>query len=198
MSNTTFETGIYRDRNAAEAAVARLRELGYTEQEISVMMHDDAMAREFAAATGSKAAEGTGAGALIGGSLGAIIAGAATVAGVTAVVSTGGLAAPFVVGPLAAVLAGLGGGVVAGGIVGGLVGAGIPKEQADEYVKELESGGILLGVQTTPERRERVREAFNSRGEVLQGDVIRGDVPRDYVGAVPVDVTTTDDVAYNR
>ena len=122
-----------------------------------------ARAREFAAATGSKAAEGLGAGAAIGGSLGVIVAGAATMAGVTAIVSTGGLAFPFVVGPLAAVLAGLGGGAVAGGIVGGLVGAGIPKEQAENYEKDLGDGGILLGVNARPESREQVREIFVPR-----------------------------------
>jgi hypothetical protein len=163
MTNENFETGIYHDRADAEDAVTRLRALGYTEGEISVMMHDDTRAREFAAATGSKAAEGLGAGAAIGGSLGVIVAGAATMAGVTAIVGSGGLALPFVVGPLAVVLAGLGGGAVAGGIVGGLVGAGIPKEQAEIYEKDLSDGGILLGVNDRPESREQVREVFVPR-----------------------------------
>ena len=163
MKNENLETGMFTDRADAENAVTRLQALGYTQDEISVMMHDDTRAREFAAATGSKAAEGVGAGAVVGGSLGVIVASAATMAGVTAVVSTGGLAFPFVVGPLAAVLAGLGGGAVAGGIVGGLVGAGIPKEQAEHYEKSLGAGGILLGVDARPENRERVRDILKPR-----------------------------------
>jgi hypothetical protein len=168
MSDKKFESAMYLNRADAEDAVTRLRDLGYSENEISVMMHDDTRAREFAAATGSKAAEGTGAGAVIGGSLGVIVAGAATVAGLTAVVTTGGLAAPFVVGPLAAVLSGLGAGVVAGGLVGGLVGAGIPKEQADDYAKELEQGGILIAVDPRDELLDGTRDVFSSRGRVAE------------------------------
>jgi len=41
MTNENFETGIYHDRADAEDAVTRLRALGYSENEISVMMHDD-------------------------------------------------------------------------------------------------------------------------------------------------------------
>jgi len=160
MTSENFETGMYLDRADAETAVERLHNLKYTDQDISVVMDDQVRAREFATTTGSMAAEGAGTGALVGGGLGAMVAGVATMAGITAVVSTGGFAAPFVMGPLAVVLAGLSGGLVTGGIVGGLVGAGIPKEQAEFYEKSLAEGGILLGVNAPPERLDEVRRVF--------------------------------------
>ena len=168
MSDRNFETALYPNRADAEDAVTRLHDLGYSDGEISVMMHDDTRAREFAEATGSKVAEGTGAGAIIGGGLGVIVAGAAAAAGVTAIVSTGGAAAPFVVGPLAAVLSGLGVGAVAGGIVGGLVGAGIPEKQAGEYAKGLERGGILIAVDPRTGLRDETRDALKSRPRVAE------------------------------
>jgi hypothetical protein len=171
MTNEYFETGIFHRRNDAEEAVARLYALGYTKSDLSVMMRDDVRAREFAADTDSNAAEGTGAGAVIGGGLGVIVASVATMAGATAVISTGGLATPFIVGPLAAVLAGLSGGVVAGGIVGGLIGAGIPREQAEHYQEQLNSGGILLGVNARPEDRDEVRDILASRRTVTSPDL---------------------------
>ena len=155
-----YAVGIYDDRASAEAAVARLRELGYSKDDISVMMDDKTREREFADHTGSKAAAGMGTGAAIGGGLGAIIAGLTATGSVAAIVGTGGAAAPLVAGPLAAALAGLGAGGVAGGIVGALVGAGIPEKHAKRYEERLNKGGILLGVKPRPENRDELRGIF--------------------------------------
>jgi len=155
-----FETGIYDDRESAENAVARLHELGYTKDDISVMMDDKTRERDFADATGSKAGSGAAAGAAIGGGLGAIVAGLTATGSVAAIVGTGGAATPLVAGPLAAALAGLGAGGVAGGIVGALVGAGIPEDRAKRYESRLNDGGILVGVKPRPEHRDELRRIF--------------------------------------
>ncbi|MDP9018180.1 MAG: general stress protein [Candidatus Eremiobacteraeota bacterium] len=155
-----FETGMYYDRGSAETTVQRLHEMGYSSDEISVMMNDKTAQKEFADSTGSKAAQGAVTGAAIGGGLGAIIAGLTATGSVAAIVGTGGAAAPLVVGPLAAALAGLGAGGVTGGIIGGLVGAGIPEDRAKEYKEGLDRGGILLGVHPKAEHRDQVRSLF--------------------------------------
>ncbi|MHB1552312.1 MAG: general stress protein [Vulcanimicrobiaceae bacterium] len=157
-----FETGIYYDRASAETTVQRLRDLGYSDKDISVMMKDKEHARAFAEDTGSHAAEGAVTGGAIGGGLGAIVAGLMATGSVAAIVGTGGVATPLVVGPLAAALAGLGAGAATGGIVGALIGAGIPKEKAAEYEEGLNRGGILLGVNPRDEDRDRVRVIFTS------------------------------------
>ena len=120
-------TGLFHDRAEAEQAVNDLQNLGYSQNDISVMMNDAGEAGDFAEHTGTKAAEGAGVGAGIGGTLGAIIAALTATGSVAAVAATGGLAAPLVAGPLAAALAGAGAGGLTGGIIGGLVGAGIPE-----------------------------------------------------------------------
>ncbi len=161
-----IETGMYDDRASAEDAVARLHALGYSDNEISVMMNDKTRARDFAEHTGGKVATGAATGAAIGGGLGAIIAGLTATGSVAAIVGTGGAAAPLVVGPLAAALAGLGAGGLTGGVVGALVGAGIPEHKAKRYADRLDNGGILLGVRPRPEHRNDVRSIFPADEDV--------------------------------
>ena len=163
-------TGMFRTRADAERAVADLQDLGYTQNDISVMMNDQTHAREFAADTGTKAAEGAGVGAGIGGTLGAIIAAVTATGSVAAVAATGGLAAPLVAGPLAAALAGAGAGGLGGGLIGGLVGAGIPNDRATQYETDLNAGGILVGVHASGVNAAQVQRVLMSEGAVdVQG-----------------------------
>lgn len=156
-------TGMFRDRPSAERAVADLQNIGYTQNDISVMLSDATRSREFAADTGTHAAEGAGVGAGIGGTLGAIVA-ALTATGVVA--ATGGIAAPLVAGPLAAALAGAGAGGLTGGIIGGLIGAGIPEDRAHQYETDLNAGGILVGVNADTANTARVRQVLESEGAI--------------------------------
>ena len=165
-------TGMFRDRISAERAVADLQESGYSQNEISIMMNNQTQARDFAADTGSKAAEGAGVGAGIGGTLGAIIAAVTATGSVAAIAATGGLAAPLVAGPLAAALAGAGAGGLGGGLIGGLIGAGIPKDRAEQYQTDLNAGGILVGVHTDEANAGRVQQILMSEGAVdVQAEV---------------------------
>ena len=160
MANDDFETGIYDDRASAEAAVNQLYALGYTRDDIGVMMSDRTAARDFSEKTGTKAATGAATGAAVGGGLGAIVAGLMATGSVAAIVGTGGVATPLVAGPLAAALAGHGAGGAAGGILGALVGAGIPEHRAREYQDRIDNGGILIGVRPRPNDRDQVRSVF--------------------------------------
>lgn len=165
MSQSYWSTGMYYDDDSAEGAVGQLHDWGYGPDDVSVMMRDRDHAEKFAAKTGSKAekiAEGAAAGAGIGGALGAIIAGLTATGSVIAIAGTGGAAAPLVVGPLAAALAGLGAGGLAGGVVGALVGLGIPEHKAREYDQGLNRGGMLLAVNPREGDRDRVDRLFAS------------------------------------
>jgi len=71
-------TGIFYDRAAAEAAVDQLETLGYEREQISVLMHDQTRAKEFAdmtgtAAAGNKSSSGAKIGVGVGGALAAIV-----------------------------------------------------------------------------------------------------------------------------
>lgn len=138
-------TGLFRDRDSAERAYTSLADRGYSKDDVTLMMSDDARKRHFAdteTELGSKAAEGAGVGAGIGGTIGAVLAGIAAV-GTTLVLPGIGL---VVAGPIAAALAGAGAGGIAGGLVGALIGAGIPEERVKHYEQGINEGGILMGV----------------------------------------------------
>ena len=180
----SFEMEMYRDPALAGSAVDRLHQMGYGREDIGVMMDDKTRERAFAAMTNSKGSEGIAAGATIGGVLGAIVAGVTATGSVAVIAGTGGLAAPFVAGPLVAALAGLGAGGAAGGIVGGLIGAGITEDRAKKYEQGLREGGVLVAVRPKgPQSRHDVRrvlEANDDAGVERRSD----DADVEYAGEV--------------
>ena len=123
-------TGMFNDRESSEGAYKSLRDRGYSEDEINVMMSDETRSSWYGdgdtdSELGTKAAEGAGTGGAIGGTLGAIIGGIAAI-GTNLVLPGLGL---VVWGPIAAALAGAGAGGLTGGLVGALIGAGIPEDR---------------------------------------------------------------------
>ncbi len=140
-------TGMFRDRDSAENAYHELRERGYSDKDINVMMSDDTRKRYFSdedhhSELGNKAAEGAGKGSAIGGTIGAI-AGVIAAIGTSVVIPGLGL---IIAGPLAAGLAGAGAGGLTGGIIGALIGAGIPEERAKKYETGIKEGHVVMGV----------------------------------------------------
>ena len=141
-------TGLFSDRDNAEGAYKSMRDRGYTDDDISVMMSDNTRDTWYGddyegdTELGNKAMEGAGAGSAIGGTLGAIIGGIAAI-GSNVILPGLGL---IVAGPLAAALAGAGAGGLTGGLVGALIGSGIPEERAELYHEGIKNGGTVFGV----------------------------------------------------
>jgi len=155
--------GSFNDRAEMEHAYAKLEELGYTKDEINVIMTDKTRKKYFAKGDtkiGSKTLEGTGTGAVIGGSIGAVAAIIAAI-GTSVVVPGLGL---VIAGPLAAAIAGAGAGGVTGGLIGALIGAGLTEERARLYEKDLNSGKIIINVRPRNEEDARIIESeWNSK-----------------------------------
>jgi len=161
-TSRNYLTGSFSDRDSAERAYNRLRERGYTDEEINIIMSDKTREKYFDKdrlragekdfererkkadmdAFGTKAMEGAGKGGAIGGAVGAA-AGIIAAIGTSLVIPGLGL---VIAGPIAAGLAGAGAGGVTGGIVGALVGSGIPKDRAERYEKAIKQGDIVMGV----------------------------------------------------
>lgn len=148
-SNTNYLTGSFRDRTSAERAYNRLRERGYTDEEINIIMSDETRKRYFETESrddesefGNKAMEGAGKGSAIGGAVGAT-AGIIAALGTSLIIPGLGV---VIAGPIAAGLAGAGAGGLTGGIVGALIGAGIPKDRAEKHEKDIKEGDIVMGV----------------------------------------------------
>lgn len=140
-------TGMFTDKESSEGAYKSLRDRGYSDDEINVLMSDQTRDKYWGSDAGdsdlgNKALEGAGTGSAIGGTLGAIIAGIAAL-GTNLFLPGLGL---VVWGPLAAALAGAGAGGLTGGLVGALIGAGIPEDRAKEYEAGIQNGGTVLGV----------------------------------------------------
>jgi len=153
-------TGLFDSEMAAESAVSQLKNMGYGQNEITIIMKDRGAADQFAHETGSRAMEGIGTGAAIGGTIGAVLAGLLAVGTVT-IPGVGLIAA----GALAAMLAGAGAGGIAGGLIGWLASAGIPKDVAPYYEHGLQTGGVVVAVSTHPGQETRVQQ-------VLQGGAV--------------------------
>ena len=148
-------TALFRSREDTEAAYRSLRDRGYTDKEINVLMSDATRNKHYMNGVeteiGNKALEGAGTGGAIGGLLGAVIGGIAAI-GTNVLLPGLGL---VVAGPIAAALAGAGVGGATGGLVGALVGWGIPEERAKYYEEGIREGGTVIGVTPrTPEDAE--------------------------------------------
>jgi hypothetical protein len=142
-------TGMFPDRDSAEAAYGSAHARGYSTDDVDLVMSDKTRDTHFTGTTagrrtelGNKAAEGAGIGGAIGGSVGAIAAAIAAV-GTSLVLPGLGL---VIAGPLAAAVAGAGAGAAGGGLIGALVGWGMPEERVKRYEEGLKKGGILMGV----------------------------------------------------
>ena len=168
MADRPIVTGMFTDYDAADRAYADLRNRGYTDEDVHVVMSDETRERlqdENAEVVeidhGSKAAEGAGTGAAIGGTVGGIV-GALAAVGATVVLPGLGL---VVAGPRAGALAGAGAGGAAGTLIGALVGAGIPEEQAKLYESGVREGGVVIGAHPrTDEDRDYLADRFRTYG----------------------------------
>ncbi len=153
-------TGLFDTVSSAENAVDLLKQRGYTENEISIIMRNRDDAQEFAEHTGSSTMSGIGAGAAIGGTLGAVLGG---------LLAVGTIALPgiglLVGGTAAAMLAGAGAGGLAGSLVGWLVNLGIDDEVAPYYERTLNEGGIVVAVASHDGDESPVRQ-------ILEGDSV--------------------------
>jgi hypothetical protein len=165
-SDRPLMTGTYRDYAQADRAYADLRDRGYTDDDIHVIMSEDTKKHyydrdvdQIEIKEGSKAMEGAGAGAAVGGTAGGVIGAIAGVGGAVLIPGLGAIA-----GPLAGALAGAGAGGAAGSLVGALVGAGIPEETAHEYKKDVEKGGVVMGVHPRDDDRDYVRSRYDEYG----------------------------------
>lgn len=142
-------TGLFPDRESAEAAYNVAQARGYAQEDFNLVMSKDTRQQHFSGDTaggdtslGSKAAEGAGIGGAIGGTVGAVLAAIAAVGTSLALPGLG----LVIAGPLAAAVAGAGAGAASGGLIGALIGWNIPEERAQHYEEGLKNGGILMGV----------------------------------------------------
>lgn len=161
---------LFIDGETARKAVNFLTELGYDNDEISVIVTDNAQGTQFQKSNKTDAASETqqetkaGPAAVTMASIGAAL-GAATAVGLT--IATGG-GSLIVMGPIAAGGAVLGAGL--GGLFGGLLGSSVSAEEKTFFEQGVHEGRILIHVNPhSPEDQQRIRdEWFAIGGEFSQ------------------------------
>ncbi len=158
--------GIFSEPSQADETINELKNLGFKNEDISVVMKERENESSENLARGAEVARDASSGITTGGAIGGI---AGLIIGIAAI-SVPGLGALIAAGPLAialglgeigvATLAGLITGAAAGGMIGGLVGLGIPREQAKIYEEAVRKGQVLLSVSTTEENERLASETF--------------------------------------
>jgi len=145
----------------AEAIVDDLKDAGFSNNDISVLMKDRGGTRDFATEHNTKAPEGATTGGVAGMGVGA---------GLGWLVGIGSLAIPglgpfIAAGPIMAALSGAAIGGAAGGIIGALVGMGIPEVEAKHYDERVRGGHALVTVQAEDVAElDRARAIFVRHG----------------------------------
>ncbi|HSQ04693.1 MAG TPA: hypothetical protein VLN59_11685, partial [Burkholderiales bacterium] len=148
---------IARSEEQTRDIVDKLKVLGFSGEDISVLFPDRSGTRDFAYEQHTKAPEGATAGGLVGASTGGVLgwlAGVGTLA-------IPGIGAFLAAGPVMAALAGAALGGATGGLVGALIGMGIPEFEAKRYEGKLRQGNILISVHAEDAKeRARAKDVF--------------------------------------
>ncbi len=175
MSSSVF--CIAKAHSIADNIVTRLKNEGFSDNDISVLFPDKSSTHDFAHEKNTKAPEGAtvgaGAGGVVGGTLG-LLAGI----GLLAIPGVG----PFIAaGPIMASLGGIAVGATVGGLTGALVGMGIPELEAKRYAGKIKDGNILISVLT--ENRDEASDARAIFESEQATDVTTGAETSDAVAA---------------
>jgi len=190
MKKSVF--AILKSRQQAENAVDRLKQAGFSNDDISVLFPDTSGTQDFAHEQETKAPEGAatgvGTGFIVGGVLGWL-------AGIGSLAIPG--IGPFIAaGPIMAALSGAAVGTAIGGIAGALIGMGIPEYEAKRYESKIREGNILISVHADngdeADRAKDVLEAAQADDIATSGEA---EVPKAPKGEHPAPTTTTETTA---
>lgn len=173
MNNDTNKAlvGIFETENEAINVIKRLKEIGYTDDKITVLAKDkgkmDRLDNETNVDTksvdGDSDGDKIGGGAVVGGALGGIAA-AIPALGLLAIPGIG----PFLAaGPIAAILTGVVAGGVAGGLIGALAEMGVGEEDAKEYEYQLQQGKIIVLVENRDNLSDEVYSTYNQNNSII-------------------------------
>jgi hypothetical protein len=145
----------------AQRIIGRLKDAGFSGNDISVLFPDTSTTRNFAHEKNTKAPEGAAAGAGTGAAVGGVL-GWLVGMGTLAIPGLGPLIAA---GPIMAALSGVGVGGAVGGLTGALIGMGMPEFEAKRYEGFVKDGNLLISVHTEDsDEASSAREIFEQAG----------------------------------
>jgi uncharacterized membrane protein len=149
---------IAKSEEQATRIVNSLKEAGFSNDDVSVLLPDRAGSRDFAHEHNTKAPEGAAAGAVAGGITAGVLGWMVGI-GTLAIPGVGPLIAA---GPILAALSGAAAGGAVGTMAGALVGLGIPEYEAKQYEGKVKNGNILISVHAEDSKeRKTAKEIFD-------------------------------------
>jgi uncharacterized membrane protein len=149
---------IAKSEEQATRIVNSLKEAGFSNDDVSVLLPDRAGSRDFAHEHNTKAPEGAAAGAVAGGITAGVLGWMVGI-GTLAIPGVGPLIAA---GPILAALSGAAAGGAVGTLAGALVGLGIPEYEAKQYEGKVKNGNILISVHAEDSKeRKTAKEIFD-------------------------------------
>jgi uncharacterized membrane protein len=157
MAKAVF--GIDKSEEQATRIVNALKEAGFSNDDVSVLLPDRAGSRDFAHEHHTKAPEGAAAGAVAGGVMAGVLGWLVGI-GTIAIPGVGPLIAA---GPIMAALSGAAAGGAVGTLAGALVGLGIPEYEAKQYEGKVKNGNILISVHTEDSKERSIAKEIFER-----------------------------------
>jgi hypothetical protein len=142
MQPNIMVVGVFDDPDAAERALAGLREAGFRPSDVGVVTRPQDAAREAPVGVEPAPRVDETSGVLTGGLLGGV---AGWLVGLTTL-AVPGVGPLLAAGPLAAAVSGSGLGAAAGGLLGHFVAQGHEQDEARWYEERVRAGAILLTV----------------------------------------------------
>jgi len=155
MSKAVF--CIAQSIDQTESIVNDLKNAGFSNNDISVLLPDKSSTKDFAHEKHTKAPEGATIGGTVGLGAGAVIG---LLAGIGSL-AIPGIGAFIAAGPIMGALSGAAVGAATGGLAGALIGMGIPEYEARRYEGKIKGGSALISVHaSSSEAIDKAKEIF--------------------------------------
>jgi hypothetical protein len=155
MSKAVF--CIAQNIDQTESIVNNLKDAGFSNNDISVLLPDKSSTKDFAYEKHTKAPEGAAIGGTVGLGAGAVLG---LLAGIGSL-AIPGVGAFIAAGPIMGALSGAAVGAATGGLTGALIGLGIPEYEAKRYEGKIIGGSALISVHTeSSEAIDKAKKIF--------------------------------------
>ena len=170
------------DYPRASRIIGDLKDAGFVDDDISVLMHDRSERRDVMHERITETPDSATRGAMAGAGAGGLFGGVAGLVAGMAALAIPGIGPVLAIGPIFTALSGAAVGAAFGGLTGVMVGLGVPEIEARRYETRLAGGSVFVAVHTEDAAEtQRVLEIFRAGGgsDIAQSreDSVRSALP---------------------
>lgn len=158
---------IVEEYPSAARIISELKDAGFQDDDISVLMHDRADRRDVMHERITETPDSAAKGAMAGAGAGGLIGGVAGLVAGLAALAIPGVGPLLAIGPIFTALSGAAVGAAFGGLTGTMVGLGVPEIEARRYESRLASGGVFVSVHAENDEELRTARDILQRGGAI-------------------------------